>query len=644
MNQHILIEAVGPSVDGGRYPVKRVAGDVVTAYADIFRDGHDKIRAQLRWRRVAAGGGPWTEAPMIHVGNDRWEAPFVAEAPGDHVFAIAAWTDVYGSWVEELEKKVEAGLQVPSEIAEGMALIDRALARARGKDRDTLGAVWTALKTATDAPEQALEAAAAPAALALMDLYTPRDDLRATEAFTVIVDRRVAAYGAWYEMFPRSQGAVPGKGSTFREAALRLPDIQAMGFDVLYLPPIHPIGTTHRKGPNNSLVAGPEDPGCPWAIGNAAGGHTAVEPSLGTLEDFEAFVAAAAAHDLEVALDFAIQCSPDHPWVKEHPEWFYKRPDGTMKYAENPPKKYQDVYPVNFDTPDREALWTALKDVLTFWIDHGVKIFRVDNPHTKPLAFWEWVISELRCAHPDVVFLSEAFTRPKMMKALAKVGFSQSYTYFTWRNHGAELREYMEELSRSGMQEYYRPNFFANTPDILPEILQQGGRAAFKMRAVLAATLAPAYGIYSGYELCENAALPGREEYLDSEKYEVRVRDWDAPGNIKPLITQLNRIRRENPALQRLDNITFLHSDNDQILAYGKREGDNILIIAVNLDPHHPHHCSVYVPPAYVGVAPDGRYEVTDVLTDARYSWTERNYVRLDPELQPAHILRVTRA
>ena len=491
-----------------------------------------------------------------------------------------------------------------------------------------------------------LAAASDPALLAVLEKLDPRADAVASPTvYPLWVDRPRAHCSAWYEMFPRSQGTQPGKHATFREAEGRLADIRKMGFDVLYLPPIHPIGKTNRKGRNNALVAAPGDPGSPWAIGGEAGGHMAVEPALGTLADFRHFVRAANQHGLEVALDFAIQCSPDHPWVKEHPDWFYHRPDGTIKYAENPPKKYEDVYPVNFDTKDREGLWQALKAVVLHWIEQGVTIFRVDNPHTKPLVFWDWLIGEVQAQRPGTVFLSEAFTRPKIMKALAKVGFTQSYTYFTWRNTKWELMEYVNELAHTDMAEYYRPNFWPNTPDILPEVLQLGGHNAFLIRFLLAATLSPNYGIYSGFELCENQPIPGREEYLNSEKYEIRVRDWNAPGNIKPLITQVNALRREHGALRELRNIRFLHSDNDQIIAYAKDGGTGgaTLLIAVNLDVEHPHHTTVSVPPEVVGVEPGETYRVHDLLTGDTYEWGDRNYVRLVPGSQPAHIFRVER-
>ncbi|HXF96074.1 MAG TPA: alpha-amylase family glycosyl hydrolase, partial [Gemmatimonadales bacterium] len=496
-------------------------------------------------------------------------------------------------------------------------------------------------------PQAARAAAALDPALArrVTAALPPTDLTRHPVTFPITVDRERAAFAAWYEMFPRSQATESGRHGTFADAERRLPRLAELGFDVIYLPPIHPIGRTNRKGRNNALVAGPGDPGSPWAIGSAEGGHTAVEPQLGTLEDFERFVARARELGMEVALDYALQCSPDHPWVREHPGWFFTRPDGTIRYAENPPKKYEDIYPLNFWCDDYPRLWEACRDILLFWIARGVRTFRVDNPHTKPFAFWEWVIGEVKAVHPDVVFLSEAFTRPARMKGLAKLGFTQSYTYFTWRNTAWELREYLTELTRTEMAEYFRPNLFPNTPDILHEYLQTGGRPAFRIRLVLAATLSPLYGIYSGFELCENTPLrPGSEEYLNSEKYEIRVRDWEAPGNLNDDIALLNRIRRENPALQRLSNLTFHHSENDRTLFYHKHAPGNDLLIVVTLDPHEPQETAVHLPLGALGVAEDAPFEVEDLLTGARYTWRgARNYVRLDPATAVAHVLRLRR-
>ncbi|MBI2880182.1 MAG: alpha-1,4-glucan--maltose-1-phosphate maltosyltransferase [Candidatus Tectomicrobia bacterium] len=646
MERHVVIEAVAPAVDGGRYPARRVVGERCRVEADIFRDGHEAIRAVVKWRRKRDRNH--AEAPMEHVVNDRWRGEFPLEENTRYAFTIEAWTDRFASWLADLEKRVEAGYpDVRGEVEEGLDLIGGALANARGADERLIWNALEGLRAAGADPAASLEIARGEDLAEVMGRHDRREDAVLYEPeLDVVADRPLARFGAWYEMFVRSQGTEPGRGGTFRDAERRLQDIRDMGFDVVYLSPIHPIGRTKRKGPNNDLVAGPDDPGCPWAIGSEHGGHTAVEPSLGTLEDFNRFVEAARRLGMEVALDFAIQCSPDHPWVKEHPEWFHRRPDGTIKYAENPPKKYEDIYPLNFDTPDREALWEEMRRVLLFWIGRGVRVFRVDNPHTKPLVFWEWLIAEIQAEHPEVIFLSEAFTRPKVMKTLAKAGFTQSYTYFTWRNTKGEFTEYLTELTQSGMQDYFRPNFFTNTPDILAEVLQKGGRPAFQMRLVLAATLSPSYGVYSGFELCENEPLrPGGEEYLNSEKYQIRVRDWDRPGHIKGFIARINEIRQENPALRQLANLRFFPADNDQILFYEKATEDrsNVVLVAVNLDPFHPHHCTARVPPEEVGAPPGGRYEVVDLLTGDRYVWSEWNYVRLDPEARPAHILRVER-
>jgi starch synthase (maltosyl-transferring) len=638
-----LIEAVTPSVDCGRYPVKRIVGERCTVEADIFRDGHETIRAVIKWRRRE--DQHFSEAPMALFDNDRWRGAFPLDQNTRYVFTIEAWTDRFASWLADFTKKARAGRDVASDLLEGIALLEDISRRANTHDRALLDKTLAALRLSRSG-----DAASALPALSVpeMEEIVARagERTQATECptlFEVVADRPRARFGAWYEIFPRSQGPVPGSAATLREAEWRLPEISAMGFDVVYLAPIHPIGLTNRKGPNNRLESEGASPGSPWAIGSPDGGHMAIEPALGTLADFEHFAGTAARLGMEIALDFAIQCSPDHPWVKEHPQWFRHRPDGTIKYAENPPKEYQDIYPIDFDTAERAALMQELLRIVLFWIERGVKIFRVDNPHTKPVAFWEWLIGTVQKAHPAVIFLAEAFTRPKMMKALAKAGFTQSYTYFTWRNTKSELTEYLTELTQSGMQDYLRPNFFANTPDILTEVLQRGGRAAFKMRLILAATLSPSYGIYSGYELCENAAVPGTEEYLDSEKYQIKARDWNQPGNIKELVARVNRIRLENPALHHLTNLTFLPADSDQILFYAKATPDrgNVILVAVNLDPYASHECTVTVPPAEIGLAPDDTYSVTDLLTGDTYTWGEHNYVRLDPAREPAHILRI---
>ncbi len=642
LERHV-IEAISPAVDNGRYPAKRIAGEPCVVEADVFRDGHDVIRAAVKWRRARETS--FKEAPMAPIGDDRWRGEFPLDANDVFVFTIEAWTDRYATWLADFQKKSAAGKAVAADLDEGLELLCDIAKRAGAADRSWLAA--TASEVARRYRGDLVRAAEALSAERIQSLASACGERFERTLhpvlFKVIADRPRARFGAWYEMFPRSQTPEPPRPATLREAERILPYIADLGFDVVYLPPIHPIGITNRKGPNNSPNGAAHHPGSPWAIGNGHGGHDAVDAGLGTVADFDHFVAAAARQGLEVALDFAVQCSPDHPWVDEHPGWFRHRPDGTIKYAENPPKEYQDIYPIDFSTEEQEGLMAELRRTLFFWIERGVRIFRVDNPHTKPVRFWEWLIGEARLDHPDVIFLAEAFTRPKMMKVLAKCGFSQSYTYFTWRNTKPEIIEYMTELAHTGMREYFRPNFFANTPDILTPILQAGGPPAFRMRLVLAATLAPSYGIYSGYELCENDAAPGTEEYRNSEKYEIKPRDFDADGNIREFVARINRIRRESPALQRLDNLTFLPADNDQILFYAKsdRERGDTLLIAVNLDPFNWHECTVTTPPEVVGLAPGAAYRVTDLLTGDSYVWRERNYVRLDPNRQPAHILRL---
>jgi starch synthase (maltosyl-transferring) len=599
----IQVQQVWPMLDCGRYPVKRSLDDEMEVWADVFCDGHDVLRTVVRYRPPRARR--WCEAPMEPIGNDRWHGSFPVDALGRWQYGIGAWIDRWASWRWEIDRKLEAGQEdLASELLEGAALA--------GLDSLTL--------------EEALDPGLEP--------KLRRESEATMQPLELIVDRERARFGSWYELFPRSFGGFGGV-----EAAL--PKLAQLGFDVVYLPPIHPIGRTHRKGRNNALEAGPDDPGSPWAIGAREGGHTAVAPELGTLSDFDRLVARGRELGVEIALDFAIQCSPDHPWLEQHPEWFHRRPDGTLKYAENPPKRYQDIYNVNFDSPDWEGLWRALLDVVLFWVGHGVKAFRVDNPHTKPVAFWEWLIREVQGAHPDVVFLSEAFTRPAMMSTLAKLGFSQSYTYFTWRNTKAELVEFMADLTRSEWPQLYRPNFFANTPDILHAYLQNGGRPAFEARLVLAATLSPSYGIYSGFESCENVPVhEGSEEYLNSEKYEVKGRSLDGP--LLPLVARLNTARRENPALQHLDNITFVETESAELIAYVKREGKNTVCCVVNLDPVQPRE-GVAIVPAALGLPPT--FRVRDLLDDALYTWhVGRNYVRLEPGTRQAHVLRVEAA
>ncbi len=640
----IIIESVQPEVDSGRYPIKREVGDRLEVSADIFKEGHDVLAAVLRYRTI--NETTWHEAVMLHVDNDRWSGHFDLQENTRYLYTIGAFSNTFESWRQEAIKKSQAGERIESELLEGRALVERAAKRAAKEDKARLNELLKQWRSA-DAQDAQLAVALSEELSHLVERHQERTAWTVYDReLKVVVDRVRARYGAWYEIFPRSQGTNPGQGSTFKECEQRLPAIKAMGFDVLYLTPIHPIGRTNRKGKNNSLTPTPTDPGSPYAIGNELGGHDAVEPSLGTIEDFDRFEQAVRAHGMELAMDFAINCSPDHPYVKEHPEWFAHRPDGTIKYAENPPKKYQDIYNVDFYCKDWLGLWNEMKRVILFWADHGVKIFRVDNPHTKPVAFWEWLIREVQDRYPDAIFLSEAFTRPKMMKVLAKAGFTQSYTYFTWRNFKQELTDYLIELSCSEMKEYFRPNFFTNTPDILPEILQHGGRPAFKFRLALASTLSPSYGIYSGYELCENRALPGKEEYLDSEKYEITVWDWDRPGHIIDYVTLLNRIRQDNPALHELENLEFYESSNDQVLFYGKSTVDkkNSVLVAVNLSPFQTHEAHLRIPIAALGIKAEETYQLHNVITDHRDLMIGDSYiVRLDPQVEPVAIFVVRR-
>jgi starch synthase (maltosyl-transferring) len=585
----IQIQAVEPSVDCGRYPVKRTVGDRVDVYATVFKDGHYILAGAVRVK--APGDRSWREEPLHDLGNDRWGGTFAVDRPGRWQFAIAAWTDRVATWQDEIRRKVAAGQDdLAGELSEGAALL--------GRDSLTI--------------DEGLSVES-----------KERDGEVASQVLDLDVDRVLARFGAWYELFPRSWGG-------FKGVAAVLPQLAELGFDIVYLPPIHPIGTTNRKGRNNALAAGRADPGSPWAIGSPEGGHDAINPELGTWDDFDAMIEAARVAGVEVALDFAIQCSPDHPWLKEHPEWFNRRPDGTLKYAENPPKRYQDIYNVNFESEDWRGLWQALYDVVDGWVERGVTAFRVDNPHTKPVAFWQWLIAEVRSKHPEVLFLSEAFTRPSMMTTLAKLGFAQSYTYFTWKNTKAELAEYIAQLLE--WTAFYRPNAFVNTPDILHEYLQVGGPPAFEARLVLAATMIPAYGMYSGFESFENIApAPGSEEYRDSEKYELKKRRLDGP--LLPLVAALNHARRSEPALQRIDNFRWLETENDALVAYAKDD----VVCVVNIDPF-AERAGVCVVPVALGYPP--AFEVRDVLTGETFTWRAgRNYVQLPPG--KAHVLKV---
>lgn len=642
---HLVIENVTPLLDAGRHPVKRTIGDVVSVGADIVKDGHDLVAGQVVFR--GPGDAVDRTVPLSYEFEaDRWVASFTVDRLGTWRFCVEAWPDPYRSWVSDLRKRIAAGQDITPELLEGAGLVVRAAKSRSGDVAQRLVQAGKALSSTALGLDARLELAYSERLLADMQgPLVPEDRVCFEHASEILVERELARFSAWYELFPRSQAKEPGRHGTFADVEERFPELAALGFDVVYLPPVHPIGTTHRKGRNNARTASPGDVGSPWAIGSADGGHDAVHKELGTLDDFDQMVRTASDFGLEIALDFALQCSPDHPWCKEHPEWFFVRPDGSIRYAENPPKKYEDIYPLNFWCDDREALWNACRDLVLFWIGHGVKIFRVDNPHTKPLAFWEWLIAQVRERHPDVVFLSESFTRPKRMKALAKLGFSQSYTYFTWKNSSWDLREYLTELTSTEMTEYFRPNFFTNTPDILHEYLQVGGRPAFRIRLLLAATLSPSYGIYSGFELCESRAVhPNSEEYLNSEKYEIRQRNWNLFGNIKHDISKLNRIRRDNPAFQRLDNLTLVQSEYDQIFAYLKSVDDNDVIVVVNLDPSRMHECMIHVPLEKLGLGEEEMFEVEDLLTGIRHTWRgRRNYVRLDPNERVGHVMRLLR-
>jgi starch synthase (maltosyl-transferring) len=641
----VVIDNVQPLIDCGRSPIKRIVGEDLAVEADIFKDGHDVVAAVLKWRVV--GKRAWRETPMIFADNDRWRGVCPLYDQAIHEYTVEAWTDTFRSWQQEFAKKFEGGIaDLRSEALEGAAIVKGAASRARDR-ADGARLREFAEQIVTVANSEIYAVAKSGELEVLMATYPDRADATQYEPVPrVVVDRPVALFGAWYEFFPRSAEGHGDRGSTFRDCLPRVDDAKAMGFDFLYFPPIHPIGETSRKGRNNAVTCEADDPGVPWAIGGHAGGHKAVEPSLGTLADFDWLQKEVRKRGMEIALDFAINCSPDHPYVREHPDWFYKRPDGTIKFAENPPKKYEDIYPINFRCENWRELWAEMKSIVLFWAERGVRIFRVDNPHTKPVAFWEYLIEGVREKYPDAIFLAEAFTRPKMMKALARAGFNQSYTYFTWRNSKQELIDYFTELTQTEMSEYFRPNLWPNTPYILPFVLQEGGRPTFMIRVLMAATLSPLYGIYSGYELCENEALPGREEYLDSEKYQFKARDWNAPGNIKDWITRINQIRKQNRALQTLTNLRFYPADNDAILFYGKMTParDNIILVVVNLDPFRKQNSLVHVPIEEFGQMESDDYQVHDLLNDARYTWRGRqNYVELDPEIQPAHIFLVHR-
>ncbi len=643
--QRVVIEGVRPQVDGGRFPIKRTAGETVVVEADAFADGHDVLCCMLRYRKQDSES--WQEVEMHALGNDRWRGSFPVVEIGVYQYTLTSWIDAFLTWRHDLKRRTDKD-DIALALLSGAELTATAARRAKGEDALKLKAWADNLRNKGD-QQQKVQLALDEELMRCMARYPDR--LFATvygKTLNVVVDPLRGRFSAWYELFPRSCTAEPGRHGTFLDCERRLPYIAGMGFDVLYLPPIHPVGRIKRKGPNNVLTVTADDPGSPWAIGSEEGGHKAVHKQLGTLEDFRHLVMKAGEHGLAVALDIAFQCAPDHPYVKQHPEWFRKRPDGSVQYAENPPKKYQDIYPFDFETEKWRELWGELKSIIEFWAEQGVTIFRVDNPHTKAFAMWEWLIAEVKRDHPEAIFLAEAFTRPRVMHRLAKLGFTQSYTYFTWRNTKHELIEYFTELTRTESREYFRPNCWPNTPDILPEYLQFGGRAAFMVRLALAATLSGNYGIYGpAYELLEHQPRdPGGEEYLDSEKYEIR--DWDIgrQDSISDFITRVNTIRRDNEALQFDWNLNFYPVDNDALLCYGKTNADlsNIIVVVANLDPHNAQSGWVELPIDDLGLEPDQPYQVHDLLSGAHYMWNGmRNYVRLDPAAAPVHIFRLRR-
>ena len=648
----IPIFDVTPAEGCGRWPAKAVVGETFTVSATVFREGHDAVNANVVLRDPRGRKGPYTPMQPGAPGTDRWSADVTPTSEGRWSFAVEAWGDPYATWHHNAEIKIAAGIDVELMLEEGARVLERAAKSSRpAAGRRALLDAATALRDVSRPVEARIAAVESPDVVSTLAASPLRDFVTTSERLPLWVDRERALYGSWYEFFPRSEGArtdpVTGatRSGTLRTAMERLPAVAAMGFDVIYLPPIHPIGTTNRKGPNNTLTPGPDDVGSPWAIGSAEGGHDTIHPDLGTFQDFDAFVARAKELGLEVALDYALQASPDHPWIVEHPEWFTTLADGTIAYAENPPKKYQDIVPLNFDN-DPEGIYAECLRVLRIWMSHGVRIFRVDNPHTKTPSFWAWALEQVRATDPDVIFLAEAFTRPAMMQTLARIGFHQSYTYFTWRNEKWEIEEYLTELSKETAH-FLRPNFFVNTPDILHAFLQYGGPPAFKIRAVLAAMLAPSWGVYAGYELFEHVAIrPGSEEYLDTEKFQLRPRDWEGAQRdgrtLAPYITLLNDIRRRHPALQQLRNLTFHATDSDQMIAFSKRSagGDTVLVI-VNLDPHAVRETTVHLNMPELGMGWDESFEVQDELSNGAFLWSEHNYVRLDSFTEPAHIFTV---
>jgi len=643
--RRVVIETVSPEIDCGRFAVKRVVGETVVVEADVFADGHDEVACQVLYGH---GGDPLQSSPMTPLGNDRWRGQFPVEQLGCYRYTVAGWIDPFRTWLAALKKQIDAGQDVHVELLTGAGLIEEAAQRASRDDAERLQR-WAATLREAKNYFQGPGLAFDDTLIEIIQRYPfLRFSSRYGKELRVTVDPQKARFSTWYEVFPRSCSGEPGRHGTFRDCEQQLPYIASMGFDVVYLPPIHPIGVAFRKGKNNAEGAKPGDVGSPWAVGAAEGGHKSIHPQLGTLKDFKRFVATAGKNGLDVALDIALQCSPDHPYVGDHREWFRSRPDGTIQYAENPPKKYQDIYPLDFETEERQALWNELKSIFDYWMEQGVRIFRVDNPHTKPFAFWEWVIATIKKDHPDVIFLAEAFTRPHVMQRLAKLGFSQSYTYFTWRNTKQELTDYVTELTQTESREYFRPNFWPNTPDILPEFLQRGGRPAFMIRLILAATMAASYGIYgAAFELCENTPRqPGSEEYLNSEKYELKNADRHSSQSLKDLIARVNRIRRENLALRSNDNIRFHRTDNPLLICYSKatRDLSDVIIVVVNLDFSYRQSGWVDLDLESLALDSEQAFQVHDLLGEGTYSWRgARNYVELTPDSLPAHILRVQR-
>jgi len=645
--QRVMIEGVAPEIDAGRFPIKRSVGEEVVVEADVFADGHDSLTALLRYRHE--GSDQWMEQPMEFLGNDRWRATFSILELGSYRYTVTGWIDHFATWRRDLIKRRDAGQNLQIELLIGATFIEEASQRARNEDARTLAKAVQDLRSEKIPLPDRTEIALSDTLNVLVAKYPDRRFASTYDReLAVVADRVKARFSAWYEMFPRSSSGKPGSHGTFKDLEARLPYVASMGFDVLYLPPIHPIGKSYRKGKNNDPAGKTDEPGSPWAIGSHEGGHKAIHPDLGTLKDFHRLISQARHHGIEIAMDIAFQCSPDHPYVKEHREWFRIRPDGTVQYAENPPKKYQDIFPLEFETERWRELWDELKSVFDYWIAQGVKIFRVDNPHTKSLEFWEWVIGEIRRQHPDVIFLSEAFTRPKLMYRLAKLGFTQSYNYFPWRNTKLELTQYFTELTQTDVREFFRPNLWPNTPDILTEHLQHGGRPAFMARLVLAGTLGASYGIYGpAFELGEHRPIKqGSEEYLDSEKYEIRHWDLDRPDSLREFIGCVNRIRRDNSALQSDGRLRFHSVDNDQLLCYSKSTPDwsNVIVVVVNLSPHHTHSGWLQLDLRDLGLEADRPFQVQDLLTNAYYLWQgPRNYIEVNPHSAPAHIFRIRR-